>query len=133
MSPYLSRLAVAAFCALVISAPAAAQSPLSPDSADITVPAAEPAPATPSALTIMAPTLTTEATFRIAQQEVAPAFRRREPFDRPVVLMIVGGALILTGIIVGSDAAPILYLAGAGIGGYGLYLYLQSPNARLVR
>ena len=57
----------------------------------------------------------------------------RAPFSRPAVLMITGGALLLTGILVGDDAAPILIIAGAGIGGYGLYLHLQSPNARLRR
>jgi hypothetical protein len=38
------------------------------------------------------------------------------------VLMIVGGAGIVTGLIVDE---PIITIAGAGVGGYGLYLYLR--------
>jgi len=93
-------------------------------------------PVTPvprSAPTIMAPAVDATVAFRPAQQNVVRAVRRRESFSRPVVLMIVGGALIVTGLIVGDEASTILYIAGAGIGGYGLYLHLQSPNARLMR
>ena len=65
--------------------------------------------------------------------DVASVMRRREAFSRPQVLMITGGALLLTGLLVDGDASSILIIAGAGIGGYGLYLHLQSPDARLVR
>lgn len=42
------------------------------------------------------------------------------------ILMIVGGAAVLTGAIAGGDAGTILIVGGAGFGLYGLYLYLQS-------
>jgi hypothetical protein len=45
--------------------------------------------------------------------------RRRAP---GVVLMIVGAAGIITGIVVEEG---IITVAGAGIGLYGLYLYLR--------
>ena len=66
-------------------------------------------------------------------EDVSSVVRRRAPFSRPAVLMITGGALLLTGLLVDGDASSILIIAGAGIGGYGLYLHLQSPNARLRR
>ena len=40
-------------------------------------------------------------------------------------LMIVGGAAILTGLVVGTDAGHAISVAGAVVGLYGLYLYLQ--------
>ena len=40
-------------------------------------------------------------------------------------LMIVGGAAILTGIVVGNSAGYAISIAGAVIGLYGLYQYLQ--------
>ena len=68
-----------------------------------------------------------------ANTDAAAVIPRRAAFSRPAVLMITGGALLLTGLLVDGDASSILIIAGAGIGGYGLYLHLQSPNARLRR
>ncbi len=129
MSSVLSRAAIAAFCVLAISTAGAAQAPVQPDSSDPVVPAE-----TRNLSTIMArQSVDANVAARVERPEVASVVRRREAFDRPTVLMIVGGALIVTGALVGGDASPILFLAGAGIGGYGLYLYLQSPNARMAR
>ena len=44
---------------------------------------------------------------------------------RGVPQMIIGGAAILGGAIVGGDAGGIVSLAGLGYGLYGLCLYLQ--------
>ena len=44
---------------------------------------------------------------------------------RSETLMIVGGAIFLAGAIIGDDAGTIIMIGGAGIGIYGLYLYLQ--------
>jgi hypothetical protein len=41
------------------------------------------------------------------------------------ILMIVGAAGILTGLLVDEDLVTI---AGAGVGGFGLYLYLQATR-----
>jgi len=43
------------------------------------------------------------------------------------VLMIVGGAVILTGLLADEG---LITIAGAAIGGYGLYLYLRSSPKR---
>lgn len=52
----------------------------------------------------------------------APSSRGRSHGE---VLMIVGGAAILTGIVVGNNAGYAISIAGAVIGLYGLYEYLQ--------
>jgi hypothetical protein len=49
----------------------------------------------------------------------------RQQLRRSEVLMIVGGAIFLAGAIIGDDAGTIIMIGGAGIGIYGLYLYLQ--------
>ena len=46
-------------------------------------------------------------------------------YDQGTKLMIVGGAAILTGIVVGGDAGHAISIAGAVIGLYGLYKYLE--------
>ena len=49
----------------------------------------------------------------------------RQQLRRSETLMIVGGAIFLAGAIIGDDAGTIIMIGGAGIGIYGLYLYLQ--------
>jgi hypothetical protein len=41
------------------------------------------------------------------------------------ILMIVGAAGIVTGLLVDED---LITIAGAGVGGFGLYLYLQGTR-----
>ena len=144
MSRFLLRCTITAACVVALSSSAAlGQSDLA-----IGAPVAE-----RSMPTIMAPTITspevtipTIATPTIAtpttepslalrpiNNDVASVARRRAAFGRPAVLMITGGALLLTGLLVDGDASSILIISGAAIGGYGLYLHLQSPNARLTR
>lgn len=45
--------------------------------------------------------------------------------DQGTKLMIVGGAAILTGIVIGGDAGHAISIAGAVVGLIGLYQYLQ--------
>ena len=123
-----TRSAIAAFCVLALPGLASAQANASSDSANTFVNASRAIPT----LMVMAPDSTVN--LRAARPEMPPIVRRQQAFGRPTVLMIVGGALIVTGLLVDeNDASTILYLAGAGIGGYGLYLYLQSPDTRLTR
>lgn len=44
---------------------------------------------------------------------------------KPKTLMIVGGAAFLAGALIGDTAGTAIMVGGAGIGLYGLYLYLQ--------
>ena len=56
---------------------------------------------------------------------VPRAFDVRQQLRRSETLMIVGGAIFLAGAIIGDDAGTIIMIGGAGVGIYGLYLYLQ--------
>ena len=56
---------------------------------------------------------------------VPRALDLRQALRRSETLMIVGGAIFLAGAIIGDDAGTIIMIGGAGIGIYGLYLYLQ--------
>ena len=53
--------------------------------------------------------------------ELMPA--RRANRTQGKTLMIVGGAAIVAGILVGGDGGTVLILGGVGVGAYGLYLY----------
>lgn len=52
----------------------------------------------------------------------------RRPFGLSQTLMIVGGAAFVAGAIIGDDAGTVMMVAGAGVGLYGLYLYLHEPS-----
>lgn len=58
--------------------------------------------------------------------DVASAAPKR-PFGTSQTLMIVGGAALVAGAIIGDDAGTVFMVAGAGVGLYGLYLYLRQP------
>ena len=49
----------------------------------------------------------------------------RSGFSHGEVWMIVGGAAILTGIVIGGDAGHAISIGGAVVGLIGLYQYLQ--------
>lgn len=61
----------------------------------------------------------------VAAEPAAPAPMRRADTKRSRTLMIIGGAALLGGAIVGGDAGQIIMLGGLGVGLYGLYLHLQ--------
>lgn len=50
---------------------------------------------------------------------------RREPTNQNKAMMIVGGAGLLAGAIIGGDAGTIVMLGGAGLGLWGLWKYLE--------
>lgn len=43
--------------------------------------------------------------------------------------MILGGAILITGAVIGGDAGTIIMIGGGAVGLYGLYLQLGSPHA----
>ena len=141
MSRFLLRCTTTAACAVTLSsAPALAQSDSTARAfaGDRTMPTIMASTATMTPLWTMegsrplaaTPASDLRAPLLPVNEDVASVVRRRAPFGRPAVLMITGGALLVTGLLVGDDAGPILIIAGAGIGGYGLYLHLQTPDAR---
>jgi hypothetical protein len=54
-----------------------------------------------------------------------PVYQQAGGQRKGTTLMIVGFAALLVGAIIGDDAGTIVMLGGAGIGLYGLYLFLQ--------
>jgi hypothetical protein len=50
---------------------------------------------------------------------------RRAGYGQPVALMVVGGAALLAGLIIGGGAGTAVAVGGAVIGLYGLYEFLQ--------
>lgn len=60
----------------------------------------------------------------LAAPEV-PAPMRRADTQRSRTLMILGGAALLGGAIIGDDVGSLIMLGGLGVGLYGLYLHLQ--------
>jgi hypothetical protein len=57
--------------------------------------------------------------------KISTAQQRRRGLGQPVALMVVGGAALLTGLIIGDDAGRVIAVGGALVGLYGLYEYLQ--------
>ena len=53
-----------------------------------------------------------------------PILQNKKSNKNAVAMMVVGGAALLVGAIIGNDAGTIVMLGGAGIGLYGLYLFL---------
>ena len=108
---------------------AAAEAPLAPASPPPASahPAASPVPAGPTADGAVAALRPARADSlaSTAQEDAALQRRARGGFSQPEILMIVGGAAILTGLLAGGGAKTVLVIGGAGIGLYGLYQYLQ--------
>ena len=53
------------------------------------------------------------------------ALPARNSQGQPKALMIVGGAAFIAGALIGDTAGTAIMIGGAGVGLYGLYLYLQ--------
>jgi hypothetical protein len=53
-----------------------------------------------------------------------PVYQTKKSSKNAVAMMIVGGAALVIGAVIGDDAGTIVMLGGAGIGLYGLYLFL---------
>jgi hypothetical protein len=116
--------------ALAFAAPASAQSaslvpPSSPVVANVAVATGD---STPAATVNAGPTRDAASLAARPAAEVnrTPApYRARGGFSQGEALMIVGGAAILTGIVVGGDAGHAISIGGAVVGLIGLYQYLQ--------
>jgi hypothetical protein len=57
--------------------------------------------------------------------EDALRLQQRAGRGNSVALMIVGGAALVTGLIIGDDAGALLAVGGAVVGLYGLYQYVR--------
>jgi hypothetical protein len=56
---------------------------------------------------------------------VTNAAPRRAGYGQPVALMVVGGAALLAGLIIGDAPGTVIAVGGAIVGLYGLYEFLQ--------
>ena len=65
--------------------------------------------------------------YTASRQAIMPtlAAQRRAGLGQPMALMIVGGAALLAGAIIGDTPGTIIMIGGAVIGLIGLYEYLQ--------
>lgn len=109
-----SCAAGALILAFAVSRPAAAQAPA-------------PSPAAAAAPTIsFAPTLAaTHLGFPAEDQASLTVNAAATRMDRREgrIFAIVGGAAVITGILIGGDAGTVIALGGAGLGLYGLYIW----------
>lgn len=92
-------------------------------------PGAAQTPSTDAAIraaAVLRPPVPTTSTATLTASPTDPAAPREFSSRAPgATLMIVGGASLLAGIIVGGDAGVVLILAGIGVGAYGLILYTR--------
>ena len=113
-SPW-SFAAGAVVLALAVSQPAAGQAPS---------PAAVAAPATSLAPTLAATHL------GFSDEDHGPltvnaSAARMSPSEGKAAA-IVGGALMITGLLVGGDAGTVIAIGGAGLGLFGLYIWQRG-------
>ena len=53
------------------------------------------------------------------------AAAKRQGLGQPVAMMIVGGAALVAGVVIGGDAGTLIAIGGVVVGLIGLYQYLQ--------
>lgn len=110
----------------VLASPIAASDPAAATAATATASATPPfASAAVAGLRTTAP-VPADALARAGS--VAPAALARRAgsgLQHSQVLMIVGGAAVLLGLVTDGAASDLLLIGGAGVGLYGLYRYLQ--------
>ena len=129
---------ILSLCAVIfvtLSQRAAAQAPSdangAPDLAGLAVAAAAtaPAPAVQAGPTLQSLSVALQqqstALNESAMATAAAAQRRNAGLGQAQAMMIVGGAAILVGAIVGDSPGQIIMIGGAVVGLVGLYKYLQ--------
>jgi len=125
----------AAIAAVLLTSPLAAQSVLDQSPLSLGAPSALQAPAVTAQAPALTPALTpalasTQADAAIGVRSVAmttpfaPAPVPRA-YGRSPALMIVGGAMLLVGAVIGGDEGTIVMLGGGGLGLLGLWYYLR--------
>jgi hypothetical protein len=84
--------------------------------------------ATLSPRPVVSHALLASATSATSTTSAAGETRAARPLRTSEILMIVGGAGIITGALIGGDAGTVIIIGGAGVGLYGLYLFLQEQR-----
>jgi hypothetical protein len=62
--------------------------------------------------------------IRSNRNAAPPVIQNKKSSKNSVALMIVGGVALVVGAVIGDDAGTLVMLGGAGIGLYGLYMFL---------
>ncbi|MBK5189229.1 MAG: hypothetical protein JJD97_13375 [Gemmatimonadaceae bacterium] len=88
---------------------------------------------TPAAVDLSAPTGPSMDAATLSPRFSSDAALTSHAMRRPsrgsgIGLMIVGGAALITGLIIGGGAGTVIAVGGAIIGLYGLYVYLGRPT-----
>jgi hypothetical protein len=117
LRPPWSCAAGAVILALAVSHPAAAQAP-APS------PVAVAAPRTSLAPTLAATHLSFSAEDHAPLKVNAAAARMGSREGKAAA--IVGGALVITGFLVGGDGGTLIAVGGAGLGLFGLYIWQRG-------
>ena len=105
------------------TAPSMASRAVTPSTVPTSMMVTQPVAATRS---LVAHDETAAAAFRTARAlEAGAAVADAGTQKQGKIYMIVGGAAFIAGAVIGKDAGTIIMIGGAGIGIYGLYLYLQ--------
>jgi hypothetical protein len=103
--------------ALAASHPAAAQTPA-------------PSPAAAATLRPLLPPTLAATHLGISTEDHAPltvnASAARMGTREGRAAAIVGGALVITGFLVGGDGGKVIGIAGAGLGLFGLYIWVRG-------
>ena len=105
--------------------------PLHAQDASLAAPVPTPVASSESQPAVQAPSGPTMESASVAVKNVAAETKAAAPkaagkyYDQGTKLMIVGGAAILTGIVVGGDGGHAISIVGAVVGLYGLYKYLE--------
>lgn len=118
------------FASVAIASPAHAQdvattpAPIAaPASTPVSAPVASQSGATPAPA---GPTLEAAAVgVRHRPVATTTAAAPRGGYGQPMALMVVGGAAVLVGLIIGGDAGKVIAVGGAVAGLIGLYQYMQ--------
>ena len=124
----LRRHLMSATLALAIAAPAARAQAFtaSPSLAPATAPVAEAtAPVGPARDALRAGIAIRPVAAAPAATEASPNLVQPDLRRRGMPQMIIGGAALVGGLIIGDDVGTLVSLAGLGYGLYGLYLYLN--------
>ncbi len=108
------------FASLTVARPAAAQSLALTPAATVSTPSA------PAAEPTTGPTFEAASiAVRHIETPVTASPARHAGYGQPVALMVVGGAALVTGLIIGEGAGTAIAVGGAVVGLIGLYQYLQ--------
>ena len=86
------------------------------------------APAPAAAPSLAGARAAVSAPVAAAAHAPAAAMQARGGLQQSQILMIVGGAAIVLGLLVDNDASDVLVVVGAGVGLWGLYQYLKTNN-----